>query len=101
MPKVILGLNKKALKSTIVSTSGCSANPNRQQDPTICLNPHHYQIGNYFRFILWSHNLRIGPNIQNLAKNLKLTCSDTVKFGTEGKKLKNSENSVISLFFLI
>lgn len=30
--------------STIVSTSGCSANPNRQQDPTICLNPHHYQI---------------------------------------------------------
>ena len=50
---------------------------------------------------LWSHNLRIGPNIQNLAKSLKLTCSNTVKFGTEGKKLKNSENSVISLFFLI
>ena len=50
---------------------------------------------------LWSQNSGIGPNIQNLAKNLKLTCSDTVKFGTEGKKLKNSENSVISLFFLI
>jgi len=30
--------------STIVSTSGCSANPNPQQDPTICLNPHHYQL---------------------------------------------------------
>ena len=57
---VIFGLNHKALKSTIVSTSGCSANPNRQQDPTICLNPHHYQIGNYVHFrFLWSYDLNV------------------------------------------
>jgi len=49
--------------STIVSTSGCSANPNPQQDPTICLNPHHYQLGNCFRFLLLFHCLTIQMSI--------------------------------------